>query len=164
VTCPVRHAPWAALDPATLHDVVRLRVDVFVVEQACPYPELDGRDVEPGTEHVWVAAAGLPVAAYLRVLAEPDGARRVGRVVTHPSARGRGLAALLLSDVLSRHADVPLVLDAQAHLEAWYARFGFAATGPAFDEDGIAHVPMRREPDAVTAGRTPAPPAAPAAR
>jgi ElaA protein len=146
VTPQVRHAPWAGLDPATLHEIVRLRIDVFVVEQACPYPELDGRDVEPSTEHVWVSAPDAPVAACLRVLAEPDGARRVGRVVTHPSARGLGLAARLLSDVLARHADVPLVLDAQAHLAGWYARFGFVATGPEFDEDGIPHVPMRRDP------------------
>jgi len=141
----VRHAAWSDLDPATLHDLVRLRVDVFVVEQECPYPELDGRDVEPGTEHVWIAAGDAPVAAYLRVLTEPDGSRRIGRVVTAPAARGAGLGALLVADVLDRHGDVPLVLDAQAHLQGWYARFGFAVDGAEFVEDGIPHVPMRRE-------------------
>jgi ElaA protein len=142
----VRRAAWAELDPATLHEIVRLRVDVFVVEQSCAYPELDGRDTEPGTEHVWVALPEAPVAAYLRVLAEPDGVRRVGRVVTAPAARGRGLAARLLSDVLHRHSGAPVVLDAQAHLRTWYARFGFTATGEEFLEDGIPHVPMRRDP------------------
>ncbi|MFP5336089.1 MAG: GNAT family N-acetyltransferase [Actinomycetes bacterium] len=141
----VRRAAWAELDPATLHEIVRLRVDVFVVEQGCPYPELDGRDVEPATEHVWVAAPGLPVAAYLRVLAEPDGARRVGRVVTAPGARGAGLAASLVEDVLARHGHRPIVLDAQSYLTAWYERFGFTVAGPEFVEDGIPHVPMRRE-------------------
>jgi ElaA protein len=142
----VRRAAWAELDPATLHEIVRLRVDVFVVEQSCAYPELDGRDTEPGTEHVWVTLPETPVAAYLRVLTEPDGVRRVGRVVTAPAARGRGLAALLVSDVLDRHGGAPVVLDAQAHVAGWYARFGFTPTGEEFLEDGIPHVPMRRDP------------------
>ncbi|MEQ9161433.1 MAG: hypothetical protein RLN74_01925, partial [Ilumatobacter fluminis] len=46
--------PFAALTAREFHDVLRLRIDVFVVEQSCPYPELDGRDVEPGTEHHWI--------------------------------------------------------------------------------------------------------------
>ncbi|MFC5998231.1 GNAT family N-acetyltransferase [Quadrisphaera sp. GCM10027208] len=143
---PVRRAAWSELDPLTLHAIVRLRVDVFVVEQRCPYPELDGRDVEAGTEHVWVPDDGLAVASYLRVLPEPDDVRRVGRVVTHPTVRGRGLAGALVRDVLARHGARPVVLDAQAHLAGWYGRFGFTATGPEFLEDGIPHVPMRRDP------------------
>jgi ElaA protein len=142
----VRRAAWAELDPVTLHEIVRLRVDVFVVEQACAYPELDGRDVDPTTEHVWTGLPERPVAAYLRVLADPDGVRRVGRVVTAAPARGAGLAATLVADVVARHGDQPLVLDAQAYLARWYERYGFAATGPQFLEDGIPHVPMRREP------------------
>ena len=148
----VRHAAWSDLDPVTLHELVRLRVDVFVVEQECPYPELDGRDVEPGTEHVWLASGDVPVAAYLRVLSEPDGSRRIGRVVTAPAARGAGLGAVLVADVLDRHGDAPLVLDAQAHLQGWYARFGFGVDGPEFVEDGIPHVPMRREPAPASTG------------
>lgn len=143
----VHRSPWAALDPQVLHDIVRLRVDVFVVEQACPYPELDGRDVEAATEHVWTTDGG-GVSAYLRVLAEPDGSRRIGRVVTRADARGSGLSARLVADVVARHADVPLVLDAQAYLTRFYAGFGFVASGPEFLEDGIAHVPMLRGPTA----------------
>ena len=141
----VRRARWTDLDPTTAHDILRLRVDVFVVEQACPYPEIDGRDVEPATEHVWVGGAGLAVAAYLRVLFEPDGVRRVGRVVAAPAARGQGFARLLMDDVLARHGEAPLVLDAQSPVAPWYAAFGFEPTGPEFLEDGIPHVPMRRQ-------------------
>jgi ElaA protein len=147
VTRPtVSRSTWSDLDPQLAYAIARLRVDVFVVEQACPYPELDGRDLESDAEHLWVAGGGLPVGAYLRVLAEAGGVRRVGRVVTAAPARGRGLAGLLMDEVLDRHGDVPLVLDAQAHLEHWYARWGFTAVGPQFLEDGIPHVPMRREP------------------
>jgi len=69
---------------------------------------------------------------------------RIGRVATAPAARGRGLAASLMARALELVGDGPVVLDAQAQLEGWYARFGFAAGGPAFLEDGIPHVPMRR--------------------
>lgn len=136
----MRSAPFADLDPFTLYELLRLRVDVFVVEQACPFPELDGRDAERSARHHWVEEDGR-VVAYLRVLAEADGVR-VGRVVTAPHARGRGLADLLLSSVLSEAAR-PVILDAQAHLSGWYARFGFVRAGADFVEDGIPHTPMR---------------------
>jgi ElaA protein len=143
----IHRAGWAELDPSTMHDLVSLRIDVFVVEQACPYRELDGRDPEPGTEHLWTADDKGPTA-YLRVLTEPGGAVRVGRVCTRADARGAGLAAALLTDVLGRvDAAGPgrtVVLDAQEHLTGWYARFGFTPSGPRYQEDGIPHVPMIR--------------------
>jgi ElaA protein len=140
----VHVAAWDDLPPRTIHDLLKLRVDVFVVEQVCWYPELDGRDAEPATEHVWTADDGGPTA-YLRVL-EDGAALRVGRVCTRKDARGDGLAAVLVADVLRRHPDRAVVLDAQSYLVGWYERFGFAVTGPEFLEDGIPHTPMRREP------------------
>jgi ElaA protein len=141
----VHHALWRDLDPVTLHDLLALRINVFVVEQKCVYPELDGRDIEPATEHLWTADEPGPTA-YLRVLAEPDGSARVGRVCTRADARGRGLARLLMDDVLARAAaGRVVVLEAQEHLAGWYARFGFEPTGPSYLDDGIAHIPMRRE-------------------
>ena len=132
------------LDAAMLHDLLRLRVDVFVVEQECAYPELDGRDPEPGTRHVWLDGPDGRPAAALRVLAEPDGSARVGRVATRPDARGNGLAGVLLAHV---HDTTPgrIVLDAQTYLVPWYASLGYGATGDEFLEDGIPHVPMARE-------------------
>ena len=130
------------LDAATFHDLDRLRVDVFVAKQECPYPELDGRDVEASTRHVWIDGGNGPIS-YLRVVAEPGGSCRVGRVVTHSDARGNGLAGVLLDHV---HATTPglLVLDAQTYLVSWYATLGYVPTGPEFVEDGIPHVPMAR--------------------
>ena len=140
---PVRHGTWDELDARTLHDLVKLRVDVFVVEQACAYPELDGRDVEPGTEHWWLADRSGP-SAYLRVLTVPDGGHRIGRVATRPDARGQGLAGTLLRAVIDRHAAADLVLDSQTYVQSFYAALGFEADGEEFVEDGIPHVPMRR--------------------
>ena len=140
-------ATFADLDAATLYALLRLRTDVFVVEQQCPYPELDGRDVEPGTRHLWLAPDGDPldVRAYLRLLAEPDGAVRIGRVCTAAKARGEGLSARLLDAALElAGSGTPTVLDAQSYLVGFYESYGFTASGPEYVEDGIPHVPMRR--------------------
>ncbi len=141
----VRAAVLGELDPLTLYALLRLRTDVFVVEQECAYPELDGRDAEPGTLHLWVEAGGEPVAT-LRVLQEDGGAHRIGRVATHRDHRGRGYAAALVTEALRRVGGTQVDLDAQTYLEGWYARFGFERTGPDFLEDGIPHLPMRRSP------------------
>lgn len=135
--------PAPALSVADLYAVLALRAAVFVVEQSCPYLDPDGRDLDPATRHCWIPEDGRPVA-YLRLLEEP-GATRIGRVVTAPGGRGRGLAGRLLRHVLEHVApDRPLVMDAQAHLAGWYRHFGFLPDGPPFVEDGIPHVPLRR--------------------
>lgn len=136
-----RSAAFADLDPRTLYELLRLRVDVFVVEQACAYPELDGRDTEPSARHHWVEEDGR-VLGTLRVLSEPGGETRIGRVATSAQARRRGVAAELIRVVLAE-VSRPVVIDAQAHLVGWYARFGFARSGEDFLEDGIPHSPMR---------------------
>ena len=131
------------LDGATAYDAWRLRQDVFVVEQDCPYPDLDGRDREPATRHV-LLREGDALLGYLRVL--DDGTEtRIGRVVLSRAGRGRGLADQMMVAALAETAGRPVVLDAQAPLARWYATHGFAVTGPEFLEDGIAHLPMRRE-------------------
>jgi ElaA protein len=132
----------ADIDPLSLLELLRLRVDVFVVEQACAYHELDGRDGEASTRHIWLSEDARPVA-YLRLLDEGD-VRRIGRVVTAADRRGEGLAARLVSHALATSCG-PWVLDAQSRLEGWYLDFGFEVCGAAFVEDGIEHVPMRRE-------------------
>lgn len=135
-------AATADLSPLTLYAILRLRVDVFVVEQECAYPELDGRDVEPTAVQLW-ATDGDDVVATLRLLTDgPD--RRIGRVATGASARGRGVAAELMRRALDRCGGQTVRLDAQSHLAGWYARFGFAPDGDEFLEDGIPHTPMIR--------------------
>jgi len=141
----LREAPFAELTPFEVYGLCRLRVDVFVVEQACPYPELDGRDLEPDTVHVWYERDG-EVLATIRVL--DDGAEKViGRVATAVEARGQGLAAALVRRGIELCAGAPIHLGAQAYLEDWYEQFGFRRSGPGYIEDGIPHVPMRRPGD-----------------
>lgn len=139
----VRDAALPDLDPVTLYRILALRSVVFVVEQECAYLDPDGRDLEPDARQLWVERDG-EVIATLRLLVDADGAARIGRVATLPSARGDGLAALLVQRALELAGPRAVVLDAQSYLVGWYARFGFAADGPEYLEDGIPHVPMRR--------------------
>lgn len=139
---------WADdLRPAELYAFLRLRVDVFVVEQRCPYPELDGLDLDPQTRHFWLAGAD-GVVAYLRLLetAAHDGRAefRIGRVCTASSARGRGFSRRLLEAALAEVGGASCVLDAQTYATGLYAAFGFEPVGEEYLEDGIPHITMRR--------------------
>jgi ElaA protein len=143
VTFAVHAAPLREIEPMTLYAIMALRVDVFVVEQKCPYRELDGRDLEPSAELIWADREGQVIAT-LRLLGEADGTARIGRVATAAKARGAGAAAVLMRHALDSATGRDVVLDAQLPLLGWYERFGFVRAGDDFDEDGIAHVPMRR--------------------
>ena len=132
---------FADLEPAIAYAAWRLRQDVFVIEQDCPYPDLDGRDVEPGTRHV-LLLEGDDLLGYARVLDDQD-VWRIGRVVLARSARGRGLAEHVMQTAMEVCPGRDVVLDAQSPLVGWYHGFGFAPDGDEFLEDGIPHTPMR---------------------
>src|SRR5918995_6164437 len=137
----IRVVPFSGLDARAVHDLARLRQDVFVVEQACAYPDLDGRDPEPGTGHVLMREDG-DLLGYARVL-DDVATWRIGRVALTQTARGRGLADGLVEAALGhcRSSDPgrDVVLDAQTPLARWYAGFGFAVDGEDFLEDGNLH-------------------------
>ena len=128
------------LSASALYGILKLRAEVFVVEQDCPYLDPDGRDLEPSTRHLWVEDDGGAVVAALRVLQEAEGSS-IGRVVTAASRRSQGLAAGLVRDGLA-DAPRPVRINAQSHLVEWYGRFGFTVAGGEFLEDGIPHTPM----------------------
>lgn len=141
----VHDAPLAELEPATLYAILALRSAVFVVEQDCVYQDPDGRDLEPDARHLWIEQDGTVVAT-LRLLIDPDGRARIGRVATAVGARGGGLAADLMHRAMALAGEREIVLGAQSYLEAWYAGFGFVRDGADYVEDGIPHLPMRRTP------------------
>lgn len=135
-------ASFVELSARELYALLRLRMDVFVVEQECAYPDIDGRDTEPGTLHLWQTQDGTVVSA-LRVLDDGD-TWSIGRVATVRTARGRGLSAELVAEAISRCTGRDIVIGAQTYLEGWYARFGFVRSGEDYLDDGVAHLPMRR--------------------
>ncbi len=145
---------WTALhfrqlDARTLHDILRLRIDVFVVEQHCPYPELDGADL--GALHLLGRNDGA-VMAYARLLPPgTDGLPHVGRVVVAREARGKGVGSQLMQEVLAalrhQYGSARSALAAQAHLVAFYQHIGYAPVGDPYPLDGIPHVDMVRHAD-----------------
>ena len=137
-------AGFDELPVRTAYDVWRLRQQVFVVEQDCPYPDLDGRDLEDPTRHLVLLDDEDAVIGTLRVL-DDGGWSRIGRVVVAPAARGRGLAAMMMDEAMALCGDREVRLDAQTGLTTFYEGYGFVVTGPEFDEDGVMHVPMARE-------------------
>jgi ElaA protein len=151
VTTTIQSARPSQLDAATLYRILQLRVDVFVVEQDCPYPELDGRDLEPDAVWVWATESGSgtdTITATLRILRDEDGRARIGRVATTKSARSGGVASSMmryaLDEIRQQRPGIEITLDAQAYLEPWYERFGFSRSGADFIEDDIPHIPMTR--------------------
>ncbi|WP_313118250.1 GNAT family N-acetyltransferase [Ectopseudomonas guguanensis] len=137
------------LDTATLYELLALRTQVFVVEQNCPYLETDGQDLIGDTCHL-LAREGNALVGYLRLL-DPqrmDGEVVIGRVVIAEQARGSGLGHRLMEQALAecsrRWPGVAVYLSAQAHLQGYYGRYGFAAVTEVYLEDDIPHIGMRR--------------------
>ncbi len=125
-----------------LYSILKLRVDVFVVEQNCPYPELDGEDEE--AIHLFIEDDG-EIASYLRIIINQP-KTRVGRVVTHKNSRGKNLSSKLMQEAMvyiSKHFSNKIVmLSAQEHLQQFYSKFGFSPVSEVYLEDGIPHVDM----------------------
>ena len=146
--CSVVQKSWSELTTDELYSILKLRTDVFFLEQRIDEEELDNRDQEPTTEHLWIAD-GLGTAAYLRVLVdeEPehlDARRLIGRVVVRDDRRGQGLAVALIETVVRRHGAEPLLLHSQEYVARLYEKFGFAASGDVYVEAGLPHVTMYR--------------------
>ena len=145
MTAALRRA-WAKdLDVPRLYALLKLRVEVFVVEQARPYPELDGRDLLAETRHFWLEAPDGEVICTLRLMEEHAGGQkafRLGRLCTERSARGQGHTTRLLRAALAEVGDYPCRIDAQIYLTEMYAQHGFVRDGDDFVDDGVPHVPM----------------------
>lgn len=159
-TTAIHARHWDELGTAELYSILKLRTDVFFLEQKITEEELDHRDLEPTTLHVWLAADDGTVVAYLRVIedAEPeyrDARHLPGRVVVHPRYRGAGLARILMATVIERYGALPMLLHAQSYIVPLYAAFGFEAVGDEFQEAGIPHRTMYR-PAGKPAAPTPA--------
>ncbi|MGB7994593.1 MAG: GNAT family N-acetyltransferase [Photobacterium halotolerans] len=131
-----------------LYDIMKLRVDVFVVEQNCPYPELDGHDKARDVHHL-IAYDNGTLMAYLRLL--PAGTTydnvSIGRVITAQAARGKGVGNTLLTQGLAYAEQLwpgqDIDIGAQSHLQSYYGRFGFEPSSDEYLEDGIPHIDMR---------------------
>jgi len=140
--------PYQALSRDQLYAILQARVAVFVVEQDCPYQDVDGLDDEG--IHVTGSTDSGEVLAYARVLApgqrfaEPS----IGRVLTTATGRGKGLGRALMEQslrVTEQHFPGQAIrISAQQHLERFYASLGFETVRGPYPEDGIPHLEMLR--------------------
>ena len=133
------------LDIDQLYALLKARHDVFVVEQHCPYPDLDGRDQD--SLHLFYADGTGRVTAYMRMFPKADepGTVRISRVLTVD--RGTGLGGRLLQDGIrtarERLGAREIYVEAQSHAVGYYAREGFQICSEEFLDDGIPHKQMR---------------------
>jgi ElaA protein len=130
-----------------LYEVLRLRSEVFVVEQQCVFQDIDGDDRE--AYHL-LGVQGGELKAYARCFGPglKSTEASIGRVVTRPTARGNGLGHALMGQAVAAVSQVwgpqAIRIGAQAHLAGFYAKHGFVDQGKPYIEDDIPHLEMIR--------------------
>ena len=129
------------LSSTELYEILKARSAVFVVEQTCPYQDIDGGDYE--SLHVYLEEEGK-LLAYLRCYVQDEHTARIGRVLT--MERGKGLGRPLMEAgiqaVREHYKASSIYIEAQCNAIGFYNKFGFEVCGEEFLEDGIPHVPM----------------------
>lgn len=139
---------WFELTKDEVYNLLELRIEVFVMEQNCPYQEADGKDKE--SVHFFAMDTKNSPIAYLRVI--PPGISypewSIGRVATRSIHRNQGLGKSLMRQALEwvdkNHTNQDIRISAQTYLQQFYESFGFENTGKAYLEDGIPHIEMLR--------------------
>jgi len=133
------------------HNILQLRINVFVVEQNCPYPELDGKDKI--ALHFFAFAEENPsqIIAYTRLFKPGDYYKKasIGRVVVHRDFRKKNIGNQLIENSINQIKKVfntsKIKIGAQTYLKNFYTQHGFLQTGKAYIEDGIPHIYMIKE-------------------
>ncbi|MFT5137401.1 MAG: ElaA protein [Arenicella sp.] len=132
-----------------LYDILKLRQDVFVIEQQCIYPDID--QVDKTATHLFAYDdQGQAICAYLRMLAPGVKYRQVamGRILTSESSRGTGLGKVLVQEALQvverEYPKQAIKISAQVYLLEFYRDFDFVVISEPYDEDGIQHIDMLR--------------------
>ena len=139
---------FSELTTVELYEIIKARVNVFVVEQDCPYPDLD--DCDQKAIHLWAEKEG-EVLAYCRIFDQgiKYSETSIGRVVTTENGRGKGLGKQLISyaiDIIENRLRTSEVrISAQDYLLKFYSDFGFRDTGKKYLEDNIPHTEMLRK-------------------
>ncbi|WP_070962717.1 GNAT family N-acetyltransferase [Vibrio sonorensis] len=131
-----------------LYALLKLRVDVFVVEQTCPYPELDNKDTSQHALHL-LGYQDEQLVACARIVAPGMSYSNasIGRIATAQNARGHGLGHKLVNKAidacLNRWPEHDIEIGAQEHLNGFYAKHGFKQTSEMYLEDDIPHIDMK---------------------
>lgn len=144
----IKTKKFSFLKPDELYAILRLRAEVFIVEQDCPYQDLDGRDRD--SWQVWAEKDGETIAC-LRVFMYDGTYAQIGRVVTSQKVRGTGLGLEMMKigieTVREHYGNVPIMIHAQVYATGFYEKVGFRISSGQFLEDGIPHYEMIRPAD-----------------
>lgn len=140
--------PFGSLTPYELYDIIRLRNEVFVVEQNCVFQDADNRDQHCHHLMLW---DNDTLMAYARLV--PKGLTyeqmSIGRIISSPAYRKTGAGKLLVANAIETCYELfgkgPIKIGAQLYLQKFYESFGFVQTSDIYDEDGIDHIEMIKE-------------------
>lgn len=140
----IKTATYQELTKDELYRILQLRSEVFVVEQDCPYQDLD--DMDQHAIHIWAEDDEGVVSGCLRVFRLDDAHSQIGRVITKESVRGTGLGKVLMeygvAAVREHFPDLPCLIHAQSYATGFYEKSGFKVSSEDFLEDGIPHREM----------------------
>lgn len=138
---------FSELSAREVYEILKLRQEIFIMEQACLYQDIDGIDVE--SHHV-LAQVGEILIAYARIIPHADSdIVKLGRIIVHPDHRGMALGKTLVEYTIqeaqklfgARHIHI----SAQTYLKRFYESLGFRSIGSTYDLDGISHIDMALE-------------------
>ncbi len=139
---------FSELDTKELFEIYKARVNVFVVEQSCPYNEVDDTDLL--SRHIFLANEEGKILSYLRLFFRDENCIQIGRVLS--VERGKGFAKEVMEAALKRAEELnkttpvqEIYLEAQIYAVGFYEKFGFGTFGEEFLEDGIPHIRMRKK-------------------
>lgn len=132
------------LSPEILYEILKLRQDVFIIEQNCAYADIDNMD--QNASHLLLFHNQLLVACCRILTKHPDYPHpAIGRIVVHPDRRGEGYGKIIITEaleLLTTKGYPHAVIEAQEHLEQYYNSFGFYKTSEPYDLDEIPHIQM----------------------
>jgi ElaA protein len=139
--------PFHELSPEELYQILRLRSEVFVVEQNCVFLDMDNKDQH--CDHLMIYSGHLVAVSRLVPPGVSYREMSIGRVASHPSARGTGAGKKLMEEsirlIYAKYGEGPIRIGAQYYLKKFYEGFGFYQCSEIYDEDGIDHILMLKD-------------------
>ena len=138
---------FSELSAREVYEILKLRQEIFIMEQACLYQDIDGIDVE--SHHV-LAQLGEMLIAYARIIPQPNSdIVKLGRIIVHPDHRGISLGKTLVEYSIQQAQNLfeptHIHISAQTYLKRFYEFLGFHSIGSTYDLDGISHIDMALE-------------------
>lgn len=142
----IRIKQFNELDRLELYRIIQLRINVFIVEQNCPYPDLDDKDLVSNHVMLWKGEELIAVTRLVPPGISYPNYASIGRVATHANYRGSGLGKLVMTESIKACEELfsgyNIKISAQAYLVAFYTALGFDKIGEEYLEDNIPHIAM----------------------